>query len=73
VERRSSQLTRRELKLAERPNNHRTAAAFAEAHGRAPDSTEEAGAWAAAKAVEEFKRREVTNLRRASSGTDKKA
>jgi len=61
IDRRASQLERREYRLAEkRHGQNQRAAAFAEAHGRPPESSEEAGAWAAAKAVEEFKRREVT-------------
>jgi hypothetical protein len=62
IDRRASQLERREYRLAEkRHGQNQRAAAFAEAHGRPPDQkSEEAGAWAAAKAVEEFKRREVT-------------
>ena len=61
IDRRASQLERREYRLAEkRHGQNQRAAAFAEAHGRPPESSDEAGAWAAAKAVEEFKRREVT-------------
>jgi len=53
-------LERREYRLAEkRHGQNQRAAAFAEAHSRPPVSSEEAGAWAAVKAVEEFKRREV--------------
>ena len=61
IDRRASQLERREYRLAEkRHGQNQRAAAFAEAHGRPPESSDEAGAGAAAKAVEEFKRREVT-------------
>jgi hypothetical protein len=61
IDRRASQLERREYRLAEkRHGQNQRAAAFAEAHGRPPESSDEARAWAAAKAVEEFKRREVT-------------
>ena len=64
IDRRASQLERREYRLAEkRHGQNQRAAAFAEAHGRPPkSSSEEARAGAAAKAVEEFKRREVTGL-----------